>query len=243
MGAPLWGTCKSILAPVALEKEMIKKIIPDGIDFTPQTITPAGKHPVIFMFNKQKIRVFFSWLVVNYYEMIPLIPWMHFIGKPDKSYQMSPILYVSNPFIVLGARIMWHLNKVWSKMVVTPPIENFQKMKYLNEKVIRKNIESIEINAKADGELGDSNNFPNLQVLSPLLLTDALINAPGPVFYTAVYQVTMNKIQGAKVNMKILNIDGLPKQEFNVPSINEKVLGGFFIDFSWNLFWPKKAGS
>ena len=78
MGAPLWGTCKSILAAVAMDKNVIKKIIPNGIAFTPQNITGAGGHPVIFMFNKQKIRIFFSWLIINYYEMIPLIPWAQF---------------------------------------------------------------------------------------------------------------------------------------------------------------------
>ncbi len=241
MGAPLWGTCKSILAAVAMDKNVIKKIIPNGIAFTPQNITGAGEHPVIFMFNKQKIRIFFSWLIINYYEMIPLIPWVHLEGKPDKQYQMSPILYVSNPFIVLGARIMWHLNKVWAAMKVAPPIDEFQKLKYLNERVIRKKMDAIEMYAEADGQPGAPQSFPHLQTLSPMLLTDALINAPGPVFYTAVYQVTMIEIQGAKVNFKVMDIEGLPKQEFNVASINEKVLGGFYINFSWKLFWPKKV--
>jgi hypothetical protein len=241
MGAPLWGTCKSILAPVAMKKEVIKKIIPNGIDFTPQNITAADEHPVIFMFNKQKIRIFISWFTVNYYEMIPLIPWMHFNGKPDKSYQMSPILYVSNPFIVIGARIMWHLNKVWAAMQVAPPIEEFQKVRYMNEKVLRKKINAIEMHAEADGQPGNPQSFANLQTLSPMLLTDALINAPGPVFYTAVYQVTMEEIQGANVKLKIMDIAGIPNQELNIPSINDKVLGGFFISFSWKLFWPKKV--
>ena len=126
-------------------------------------------------------------------------------------------------------------------MQVNPPIKDFQKLRYMNEKVIRKKIVAIEMHAEADGQPGPPQNFANLQTLSPMLLTNALINAPGPVFYTAIYQVTMHEIQGAQVKINVTDLAGLPKQEFTVPSINEQVLGGFFIDFSWNLFWPKKV--
>ena len=240
MGAPLWGTCDSIIAAVAMKKEVIRKIIPEGIEFTSQDLTPEDEHPVLYMFNKQKIRVFFPWLTRNYYEMIPLIPWVHLTKEPGKNYQMAPILYVSSLMVVIGARILWHLNKVWAKMKVNPPMQDFPKTKYVNETVFRKGIEAIQMNAAADGELGKPPAFPNLQKLSPMLLTDALINAPGPVFYTAVYQVTMNEVQGANVKIEVLNIDGWPDGSFSVPSINNAVLGGFFLNFSWNLYWPKK---
>jgi hypothetical protein len=172
--------------------------------------------------------------------MIPLIPWVHLKKDPEKNYQMAPILYVSSIMIVIGARILWHLNKVWSRMKVAPPIKNFPEVRYVDEKVFRKGSEAIQMHADADGNIGKPSDFPNLEKLSPMLLTDALINAPGPVFYSAVYQVTMIEVQPAKVKIDIKNIQGLPVGEMVLPGINQSVLGGFFLNFSWNLYWPKK---
>jgi hypothetical protein len=113
-------------------------------------------------------------------------------------------------------------------------------VKYLDEKVFRKNLEAIQMHASADGQIGKPGDFPNLLKLQPLLMTDALINAPGPVFYTAVYQIIMSEVQGAAVSVNVKNIDGLNNQVYNVPPINSNVLGGFFVSFSWKLFWPRK---
>jgi len=133
MPLKLWGTCDSLNAVVQMPKCEIRPLLTKDLDFTPQDLTAEGFHPIIFQANTQCIRIFVSWFRMSYYEMIPLIPLIHFKGEPKVYYQTAPILYVSSILIVIGARIMWHLNKVCAKFKLSDKVKNMPKVKYINE--------------------------------------------------------------------------------------------------------------
>ena len=238
----LWGTANSIFVPKAMKKEVLRPLLTTDLDFTAQSFTAADEHPVIFMFNTQKIRIIFPFFTMNYYEMIPLIPYVHFKTAPETSYQMSPILYVSSLLIVIGARIAWHLNKVWAKFNLSAPVKDFPKVKYLNEQVSYKFIEAITLEANAEGASGKPEDFPNYMNLFQLLATNALINTPdpNPEYWLAYYKMTTREIQGATATVDVKDVNGLPKMKFSTASIANDPMGSFRVYFEWDLGWPRK---
>ncbi|WP_281613425.1 hypothetical protein [Flammeovirga sp. SubArs3] len=237
--ASLWGHCDAILAATSLPKKILRKLLPDTIDFTSQNYTSGDDHPVIYMFNEQVIHIFFSFFKVKYKEMIPLIPFVHFKDNPSVNYQTSPILYVDSLLIVFGGQVMWHLNKVIGKFMGTSEIQHFSKMKYLSHKVFRENIETITMTATPTGEVGTIDDFPYCKQLSELWHTGAIINNE-TTFWTARYEVIDKSVQGAAVNIQVKDIEGLPSQTLDIPPIQENILGGFQLTFDWKLWWPKK---
>ncbi|ANQ50445.1 hypothetical protein MY04_3077 [Flammeovirga sp. MY04] len=237
--ASLWGECDAILAATSYPKSEVTKLIPKEIGLSEQTLTPEGEHPIVFMFNTQKIHIFFSFFTMRYYEMIPLVPYVHFKNNPTVNYQMSPILYVNSFLIVLGGQLMWHINKVLGKFKVPLPISDFPKVKHYSEKVFRKHIEAIEMNAEADGDTGVISDFPNAEKLRELWHTNAIVNND-TTFWTAQYQVTDKEVQPAKVAIDLKDIDGLPSEKMEIPSIKNTILGGLRLKFDWKLWWPKK---
>ncbi|OHX67225.1 hypothetical protein [Flammeovirga pacifica] len=237
--ASLWGECDAILGATAYPKDEVKKLLPQEIDLSDQDLTSAQEHPVVFMFNTQKIHIFFKFFTMRYYEMIPLIPYVHFKNDPKVNYQMSPILYVSSFLIVLGGQLLWHINKVLGKFKVPLPISDFPKVKHYKQKVYRKHIEAIEMSAEADGQTGSIADFPNAEKLSQLWHTNAIVNND-TTFWTAQYEVVDKEVQPAKVTIDIKDIEGLSNKNFSIPSVKNSVLGGLRLKFDWKLWWPKK---
>jgi hypothetical protein len=239
--AQLWGTCESINAVVAVPKCELSPLLTKDLDFTPQDFTPEGYHPVIFQANTQHIHVFFKWLKMTYYEMIPLISYIHFKDNPSVSYQSAPILYVSRWSIVFGARILWHLNKVVGKFSLSAPVADFPKVKYISEKVFRKNVLAITMDSKAVGEPGKPEDFPNFQKISTLFMRDALIYNDLLQYWKAKYEVQVSSIQAAESVIDVNNVPGMKAAQYRSPSITESVLGAFQINFSWQLWEPEQV--
>lgn len=246
--APLWGTSDSIFVPTAMKKSDLRSLLTDDLDFTPQDYTATDEHPVVFMFNSQKIRILFPFFVMNYYEMIPLIPYVHFKKNPIVSYQTSPILYVSSLLIIIGARIVWHLNKVLGKFNLSIPMNQFSQVKHLNEEVFSKHIfdkkkdaRAITLDAAAEGETGGIDKFPNFVKLWPLFNTNALIynDAANPKYLIAPYVMTVAALQGVDAKIEVGRIEGLPPMKFVSPSINKSVMGSFWVSFEWDLWMTK----
>jgi hypothetical protein len=153
---------------------------------------------------------------------------------------MSPILYVSSWLIVLGARIVWHLNKVLGKFSITPQVKSFFDAQAIFAQVDRQNVKAVSLQASGEGKAGAMTDFPYFMEFEPYLNTDAIINSPTNEYWTAVYRIEPSLVQGAPVNID-LSMPELPElQQVDVPSINQSVLGGFKIDFSWTLEWPRK---
>ena len=250
--APLWGECESVFSTVSLSKEEIKsyKMITDDLDFKAQNFTKEGDHPVIFMLNTQKIHIFFKWFTVRYHEMIPLLPYIKFKKDPeDTPYQCSPILYVDNLGIIIGARILWHLNKVWARFVLNKPISKVNEGGKYTSLVYSKSLFSKKKAVQAEvtliGSEGEIENFPNLVNLSKLFLTNALIynfNSP-PEYWVANYIVKMKSAQGAESTVETFGIKRFPNKKFKIPSITENVLGAFKLKFDWYLHKPTKVSS
>lgn len=237
---PLWGTASAVMGVAALKKEVVEQLIPPDIALSAQDITPAGTHPVVFQLNKQKIRILLPFFTMNYYEFIPLIPHVHFKNAPDKPYQMSPILYVSSWLIVLGARIAWHLNKVWATFRMSPEVNNFFDSASLGTAIYRSGVEAVVISTQAQGQPGPETAFPNLEKIASMLNTDAIINSPDNQYWTASYRIEISKVQGITEDMQ-LHMPELPElSSLSFPSITDNVLGACKIDFSWKLAFPKK---
>ena len=193
------------------------------------------------MFNTQKIHIFFSWFVIHYHEMIPLIPLVHFKHAPDKTYQMSPILYVSSRRIVWGAQTLWNLNKIFAKFRSKPAIRDLPRLEYLEQSVFRTGNKDIAISARIESEAAAPETFPNFQVLNPLLNDDALIDAPGEKYFTATYRIQPHRVQGIEATIDVFNIPGMKPGSYCVKSITRNLLGAFKLDFSWQLHFPKRA--
>jgi hypothetical protein len=177
---------------------------------------------------------------MNYYEFIPLIPLVHFKDNPSKNYQMSPILYVSSRLIVLGARIVWHLNKVFAKFRLTPKVKTMFDAQDILTKIYRKRVEAVSSEVHGEGDVGTMSDFPYLVEFEPYLNTDAIINSPTNQYWTAVYRIEPAEVQGSPVNID-LSMPELPElQNVIVPSIAKSLQGGFKINFRWTLEWPRK---
>jgi len=240
MPLKLWGTCESLNAVVQMPKCEIRPLLTKDLDFTPQDFTAEGYHPIIFQANTQCIRIFVSWFRMSYYEMIPLIPLIHFKGEPKVYYQSAPILYVSSILIVIGARIAWHLNKVCAKFKLSNKVKNMPKVKYINERVIKNSITAITMESEAAGETQAPTAFPNFEKIEPLFNHDALIYNGKLDYWRAPYSIVAHEVQPTTAKVHINNIPNMVAQSFNIPSIEDSPLGAYRLNFSWTLFIPKK---
>ncbi len=99
------------------------------------------------------------------------------------------------------------------------------------------------MSCRITGKTAAPAHYPNVQTLGKLLATDALIvsyaGGPGTQnrYWTAAYQFQILEVQPADVQIDVLDIEGLPKEVFNVSPITEAVLGAFRVNFSWKLPW------
>lgn len=219
----------------------LRPLLTKDLDFTPQDFTPEGYHPVIFQANTQHIHVFFNWFRMTYYEMIPLISYIHFKDNPSVSYQSAPLLYVSNWWIVIGARILWHLNKVIGKFNLSAPVKNFPEVKHIKEQVFFSNVLAITMNTKAAGPVGKPEDFPNFQKISTLFMRDAMIYNNLLEYWIAKYEVQVQSVQPAESEIEVNNVAGLSAASYTSPSIEKSVLGAFQVNFTWQLWEPTKA--
>lgn len=240
MKAPLWGTCDSLNVVVAVPKDELRPLLTDDLDFTPQNFTEEGYHPVIFQANTQLIRVLFPCFRKRYYEMIPLIPYIHFKNKPEVSYQSAPILYVSSWAVVFGARLLWHLNKVLSKFKLSTPVRELPKVGKLREQVWRKSVEAIDLNATVAGSTGKAADFPNFQKVSTLFIRNALIYNDKSQYWAARYQVEVGEVQPVEGEVIVKNVEGLESKTYTAPGIDKALLGGYRYRFKWWLWKPKR---
>lgn len=223
-----------------MPKEEIRPLLTEDLDFTPQSLTKEGYHPIIFQANTQHIRIFVSWFRMNYYEMIPLIPLIHFKKASDQYYQSAPLLYVSSILIVIGARIMWHLNKVWSKFNLSAEVESLPKVKHISESVFRKSVEAIDMDSEEAGETGKPGDFPNYEKIEPMFNHDALIYNDKQKYWVATYSIETHDVQPTVAKVDIKDIPEMKSQSFKIPSIVESPLGAYRLNFSWELLRPKR---
>lgn len=241
---PLWGSSHSVFAAVSLSKRSIRSFITDDMDFSQTNLTTSDQHPVIFMLNRQKIRIILPIFAINYFEFIPLVPFVHFKDNPTKNYQTSPILYVSNYLIVLGAKIFWHLNKTLGRFKLQKGLRSFPKTKYLKVQVCYQKTEAVKLLSQICGEPGTPDSFPNMKSLMPLLTTDALMirypsGSTPAKYWVSAYQFNPLYIQPCSTELDVEDVASFPEMERLVPDIRESVLGSFFCHFHWKLPWPK----
>ncbi|TAE19349.1 MAG: hypothetical protein EAZ95_02025 [Bacteroidetes bacterium] len=237
----LWGTANAIMAISSVKKSEVVKMLPPAVALSPQTFTPEDEHPVVFLFNKQRIRLMFRYLYIDYYEFIPLIPLVHFRDNPNRHYQMSPILYVNSRRVVFGATVVWPLNKVMAKFSFTPAINDFFGAPDIVGQIDRSaNTGKVLLDSHAEGKIGIMKDFPHLENFLPHLNTDAIISSPTHDYWTANYRIKTSIVQGMRANVG-LDIPELRElKSFEAPSISQTLFGAFRIKFSWTLARPIK---
>ena len=121
--AYLRGAMEGVFSFHALPEESLRAMLPDGLVLSRQTLTPAGTHPVTFLFNRQTdVRAsympqFFGFR--SYLESIVAINCVEVAGGDGTTFSFLPALFLNSRLATWTGQIFYGLAKHYAKNQMT----------------------------------------------------------------------------------------------------------------------------
>src|SRR5690606_19237678 len=110
------GTLDARVAVLILPVDVVRQLLPAGLELAPQPVVPSGYHPVYLFFSHEIFRAWFG--TMDYQELLIGVPWVQ-ISSPKASYP-GPFVYM--PRLYLNARLPQQLGVHlygWEKQIGT----------------------------------------------------------------------------------------------------------------------------
>ncbi|MDO9418444.1 NAD(P)-binding protein [Pararhizobium sp.] len=119
----LRGSMEGVFSFHALPKEDVRTMLPQGLVLSKQSLTPAGTHPVTFLFNRQT-NVCPSFLpqflgFKSYLESIVAINCVEMNGGDGTIFSFLPALFLDNRLATFSGRFFYGLAKHFAKNEMT----------------------------------------------------------------------------------------------------------------------------
>ncbi len=233
------GHATSIISFLALDKEIVQKLIPQGLLLSEQSITEQSLHPVYFAFNlkQQNVTTPLPFVKLNYAEYAMGIPFLKMKGGNQVNYAFSPVLYLNSILATIGGRLFFSLPKNYAHVDINETDttrRTFEASQVFNHQNIY-----LEADFKNDGPeipAASNNNFLSIK---PMLLQPLIVHDSENGFRSTNYTMEgleTTSIQPVTGTCKTGNfLQGLHHQQITLNSINTSVLGSFEISYDWQL--------
>lgn len=241
---PLKGHCLGRFALSAFNASELQALLPPDLELAPQSYTPEGQHPLLFMFDN-------TWLHINplleqvktnseiepdlhYYEFIAMLPFVQFKnnenGQHRGPYCFLPVLYLNSQVAVFGGRVFWLFNKIYSDFTVSREDGFFS----VTDHDVKASILSGETTLKGIKVPGGSIN--NFNKILPILKLP-VIEYGHYIYVSSRYEINLNNVDITPAEMSLKNFQSeyFPIGHCNIPSILDYELGAFNIDYHWKL--------
>ncbi|WP_179345683.1 acetoacetate decarboxylase family protein [Winogradskyella ursingii] len=243
---PLYGKCDGRFVFISVTSAFAQSLLPKDLTLASQDYTPAGKHPLLLMYND-------TWLHSNpflekmakkhnldldlhYNEFIVMLPYVKFKDdnyNEDAPFCFLPVLYLDSWLAVLGGRIFWEFNKKLARFTTDGPIYEIRHELSKNLYLTSEFTDSAE-----PPVLGRS--LSNFEAITPILQLPVL--EYGVIGYiTSIYKVGFENQYISPFNVKGTNHTSsyLPKGMFQSSSIESNVMGSFIMQYQWSLSYAK----
>lgn len=237
------GTYHSDCAVVSLPVEDVRRMLPEGVSPGPQTLAPAGEHPILFMFGRHDgvHPVILPIRGGAYHEMITAVPFLDY-GKPEGKgyrgeYAFMPRLYLDDwIFVMLGW--VYGYDKVRARISDTPGGYRVS--------TLGSGDPLVSGHFDARGSAGPVSEFPNFAAVAPTFQEPFLGKLGfGPVLCSVMTfeldKATLRPAEG-RIVVERPYVPGMPVGEIRVPGIDASPRGAFHIEVPWTLSWPMPCG-
>lgn len=233
------GTYRSDCAVVSLPADAVRRMLPPGAALAPQTLTPPGEHPVLFMFGRHRgVRpVFLPIRGGAYHEMITAVPFLEYGKRREEAGRgecaFMPRLYLDNwIFVALGW--FYGYDKVRARIADVPG--DYRVSSLLSGRKI------LSGRFDAKGPPGPVSEFPDFAAVEPAFRQPFL----GRLFFGPIVCSIMTfelekavlRAAEARIAIDAPYLPGMPVREFRVPGIDAAPLGAFSIEVPWTLSYP-----
>lgn len=242
---PLYGTCNGRFSFTPIKSSMASSLLPSDLELAPQSYTPEGLHPVLFMFNDTKLHtnVFLEKIAkdnhlelnLHYNEFIVMLPYVQFKEEKyneDGPFCFLPVLYLDSLLAVLGGRIFWEFNKELAHFTTDKPIYK------ISHELFGPTYFTSEFSDTDTRILGSS--LENFVAITPILRLPVLEH--GIIGYMkSIYKVEYENAFISPFSLKLTNesCKFLPKGNLQSPKITNSVMGCFKMTYNWSLTYPK----
>ena len=233
------GTYRSDCAVVPLPVETVRRMLPRGAAPGPQTLAPAGEHPVLFMFGRHHgvHPVVLPIRGGSYHEMITAVPFLEY-GKPGGDPARGP--YAFMPRLYLDDWIFVMLGWVYGYDKVRARIEDAPGRYRVSALLSGRTIVTGHFDPK--GDAGPVSGFPNFAAVAPAFQQPFLGKTfLGPIvcsIMTFELEKAVLRSAEARIAVDTAYVRGMPVREFRVPGIDAAPLGAFSIEVPWTLSYP-----
>ncbi len=235
------GLMLSSMAIPPMSNAAVQAMLPGGLELGPQTLAPAGQHPICFMFCLQKdVRPPLLGLGLKYLELIlavPFVQWTH----PTNSYRgpfiFMPRLYLDRWLpVILGW--FYGFAKVRARMSTA---ENYYRVRsLLRDRPI------ISGDFAPHGPIGPPSSFPHFEPVRDLFRQPFVAKSIVGPFICSRFDFHLDDAHmqsiDATVHLTEAFVPGLAVGDFHVPGIDMTPVGAFYIQIPWTLSPPFRCG-
>jgi len=237
----LVGHYTGVLLLLAVPRESAAALLPPEILLGEQPLTPAGLHPVLLWFGRQR-EVHLTHLrhlpgfPIDYLEAIGGVPFVHPAGSRRTEPCLNLVqLYLDAPLAILGGVTLWGFPKKPARM--HEEAQRFEACSLLRREPL------LRCETELTGPSGPATRLPHVrafaEVLAQPLLQGAAGNmgpAVGSLFRWALAEAA---VQPARVRLRLFDrfLPGLAGQ-YTVPSVEEAPLGALHLESHWRLSLP-----
>lgn len=238
---PLEGHCLGRFAFCSVGSDFLQSLLPADLVLAPQNYTPGGQHPLLLMFNNTRLKTNPNLeriasesniaLELKYFEFIVMLPYVQFKDPQYNGkgpYCFLPVLYLNSILAVLGGRIFWEFNKEIAGFSVQP--SEFSVTQESADAVLLSGLTLLM------GYMQPDKSIPNFQAITPILRLPVIEHGPYG-YVSSIYKIFFEGLDISPAGAMITNTSCkfLPPGLINSPSIIEKPLGAFHMDYNWKL--------
>lgn len=232
------GRISSVIALLALPRADVERLLPPGLHLLPQTVTPAGTHPVgLIGADQHEVRINLLPLGgLAYKECAIAIPC---VGRSDGAtagvpLMVLPALYLDSVRATLAGRLMYGYHKHLARVSGTPARQAVRTL--LGDEPV------LALQMHDDGPTGSTHDFEHLGPLralmeQPIVTRDAL---RGWLYSFLDYRFEQARITPVRGQLTVAPqvLGNTQAQTLTLASVRRSALGSFRFDGAWTLTNP-----
>ena len=244
-GNMLYGLLQTAGANALLPfpREVVRRMLPRGLELDTQSLTAPGQHPVVMFFGWQdKVRPNFSPFGMSYLEFIISVPYVRHTDPALRARVPGPFIYMPQLYLNRASPVWLGVYAYGYKKALAQITADG------NDYLVRQAKTGDPIVAgsfRKAGMTGTAADFPQLRAVQqaygqPLISRTLLGTWLYSYFDFALGQAL---IQPIEMTIKIHNEQaaGLPPGVYRVPSIRSSSLGGFFMSTAASISNPLQS--
>ena len=235
------GYYRTYCVVLPFDDAVLQGMLPSKLELAPQSVTPTGTHPIVFLFGKHfdvrpNIIPFFG---MTYLEYVCAIPFVQF--RDSARDYPGPFAYMPKLFLnelwptILGW--LYAYPKVTAPMTGNPPSDSFYSARTLvGDRPL------FEGNFERRGPQQPPSDFPHFAALKQIFEIPFIGKFDWTPYICSNLDFKLDQatVQActADINIQSEFIPGLEPASYTVDGLDTSALGAFYMALPWDLTMP-----